>query len=89
MKTTLMIKCGLCLLISMVGFSATTHAGELVKIWPSSPPGYQTPPGEEGDKSKPTDRGVEGKPVIRIGNVSQPAVEVFLPPEGNVQGLRW
>ena len=43
------------MLISMVGFSATTPAGELVKLWPGSPPGYQTPPGEEGDKSKPND----------------------------------
>lgn len=72
------------LLLSL--FASSLHSGEVVKLWPGTPPGYQTPPGEEGDKSKPTDRGVEGKPVIRIGNVSQPAVEIFLPPEGERSG---
>lgn len=72
------------LLLSL--FASSLHSGEVVKLWPGSPPGYQTPPGEEGDKSKPTDRGVEGKPVIRIGNVSQPALEIFLPPEGQRSG---
>jgi acetyl esterase/lipase len=68
------------------GIVVTLHGGEMVKLWPDTPPGYQTPAGEEGNKSKPSDRGVEGKPVIRIGNVSQPALEVFLPPEGNRSG---
>lgn len=68
------------------GLASALQAGEMVQLWPASPPGYQTPAGEEGNKSKPSDRGVEGKPVIRIGNVSQPALEVFLPPEASRSG---
>jgi len=68
------------------GIVSALQGGEMVKLWPASPPGYQTPAGEEGNKSKPSDRDVEGKPVVRIGNVSQPALEVFLPPEASRSG---
>lgn len=80
-----MLKLTTTLLFSCL-ITSSLMAGETVKLWPGSPPGYQTPPGEEGNKSKPGDRGVEGKPVIRIGNVSQPALEVFLPPKDKRTG---
>jgi acetyl esterase/lipase len=72
--------------LELTNSNSVLQAGEIVKLWPGAPPGYQPPAGEEGDKSKPSDRGVEGKPVIRIGNVSQPAIEVFLPPEDRRSG---
>jgi acetyl esterase/lipase len=65
--------------LGMTSPIATSQAGESFMIWPKEPPGYQVPAGEEKNMSKPTDRGVEGKPVVRIGNVSTPTVEVFLP----------
>lgn len=75
-----------CLLLLMLFCGSSVYSGEVVRLWPDKPPGYQTPPGIEGDKSKPNDRGVEGKAVVRIGNVSQPAVEVFLPPKDKRNG---
>ncbi|MBN2506436.1 MAG: alpha/beta hydrolase [Verrucomicrobia bacterium] len=55
-------------------------------LWPQGAPGDTEPLGPEADTSKPTDRHVAGKPVIRVGNVSQPALSVYLAPSDKRTG---
>ncbi|MFM2216028.1 MAG: hypothetical protein RL240_346 [Planctomycetota bacterium] len=52
---------------------------QVIKLWESVAPGdtKQLPP--EGNTSKPQDRGVADRPVIRIGNVSSPELEIYEP----------
>ena len=50
-----------------------------VVLWPQTAPGDTNSLGAEGDMTKPTDRPVEGRRVIRIGNVSEPTLTVFRP----------
>jgi acetyl esterase/lipase len=56
---------------------------ELLNVWPDLPPGpaVQLPP--EADMTKPNEGKVAGQPVIRLGNVSTPTLEVFRPAEGS------
>jgi acetyl esterase/lipase len=65
---------------------ATAAALPPVELWPGTPPGEQKALGEEKDLSKPTDGLVAGKPVIRLGNVSKPTLQVFTPPQGQANG---
>jgi len=67
----------LCLLASMPG---TVGSGaETDDLWPGTVPGEKAPLTEERDMTKPTDRTVAGKPVLRLGNVSEPTITVFRP----------
>lgn len=55
-------------------------AGEApVKLWPGKAPGETGEIGEEKDFSKPGEGLVAGKPLIRLGNVSEPTLQVFRP----------
>jgi acetyl esterase/lipase len=50
-----------------------------IPIWPKGVPGV-TPPGnppDEVDTTKPTDNLIAGKPLIRLGNVSNPTITVY------------
>ena len=49
-------------------------------IWHGTPPGKIAAKGEEADTSGPNGRNVAGKPVIRLGNVSQPMITVYPAP---------
>lgn len=49
----------------------------VIKLWPETPPGGARDVGEERDSTKPTDRLVGGKAVIRTTNVSTPTLTVF------------
>ncbi len=52
-----------------------------VKLWPSKPPGRVVAIEPEADTSKPEERLVAGKSVIRLGNVSEPMLTVYSPPK--------
>ncbi len=59
----------------------------VIAIWPAIPPGdEQLELAAEVDTSGPQARQVAGESVIRLGNVSQPTLEVFLPAEGTANG---
>lgn len=70
--------------------AAVAPRGEIFDCWPQiwlgrlpgDPADLDLPP--EGDTSGPTGRLVAGRPVIRLGNVIRPQVEVFHPPGGAV-----
>ncbi len=49
-------------------------------LWPGTMPGDNAAKGEEIDTSKPNEGLVAGKPLIRLGNVSRPILQVFRPP---------
>lgn len=56
-------------------------------LWPETPPGpAAVVAGDEQDFTKPDDRLIAGKRIIKLGNVSRPQMQVFLPPEGKANG---
>jgi len=52
---------------------------EIIKLWPSKPPGPVREIGEERDTSGPDGGKVAGRSVIRLGDVSTPEAHVYLP----------
>jgi len=58
----------------------------VIKLWASVAPGDTKEYPAEGNTSKPQDRGVADRPVIRIGNVSSPELTVFMPPQEQKNG---
>jgi acetyl esterase/lipase len=49
----------------------------VVQLWPGQAPGEKGNLGEEKDMTKPTDNKIDGKPVIRLGNVSNPTLTFY------------
>lgn len=56
-----------------------------IQLWKNGAPGEPAVQGEEKDMTKPTDALVGGKPVIRLGNVTNPSL-TFYPAEKNPDG---
>ena len=48
-------------------------------LWPNGAPGAQPSAGPEGDMTTAKDNRPGGKPVIRIGNVSNPTLTLYTP----------
>ncbi len=61
-------------------------ASEPIALWPGVPPGDKGGLPPEADVTKPTDNVVSGKPVIRLGNVSNPTITVFPAPAEKATG---
>ena len=59
---------------------AADVAPKPITLWPGEAPGEKGDIGEEQDMTKPTDGLIEGKRVIRLGNVSRPTLTVHRPP---------
>lgn len=59
---------------------------EPIRLWPGAAPGETNQLGEEKDLTKPTDHRVAGRPVIRLGNVSQPTITVYPAPADKATG---
>jgi acetyl esterase/lipase len=51
----------------------------LIPLWPARAPGETNVVSTERDTSKPGEGLVAGKPVIRLGNVSQPSITIYRP----------
>jgi acetyl esterase/lipase len=60
--------------------------GSVIKLWPADAPGEKGGLPEEADTTKPTDNKVAGKPVMRIGNVSQPTITMYPAPKDIATG---
>lgn len=54
-------------------------------VWPGAAPGQAPSQAAETDTTKPTDHLVAGRPVIRLGNVSEPTLTLY-PPKGKNTG---
>ncbi len=65
----------------------------VVRLWTGDPPGPKhVVQGPEQDMTKPTDKLIAGRPIIKLGNVATPEMHVFLPQSlpggGDVRGGR-
>jgi acetyl esterase/lipase len=63
----------------LLSISALHAADAPIRLWDGPAPGEKEPVGEEKDTSQPGKGLVAGKPIIRLGNVSDPAMQVFRP----------
>ena len=50
-----------------------------VHLWPKGVPGGTTVSGPEKDTNGPNDKNIAGRPIIRLGNVSDPTLTVYRP----------
>lgn len=53
---------------------------KVITLWPDGAPGEKLPLPEEGNQTKPTDKATGGKPVKRLGNISNPTLTIYRPP---------
>jgi len=66
--------------LALLLFAAPTIAESkpiVLQLWPGKPPGEDKPLEKEYDLTKPGDRTIAGKPVIRLTNVSVPTLTVY------------
>lgn len=61
-------------------------ADTAVPLWPDKPPGERQALGPEQDLSKPNEGLVAGRQLIRLGNVTQPTLQVFRPDPAKANG---
>src|SRR5262245_42278393 len=66
--------------------SLASEPAKAIELWNGPAPGDKGDIGEEADTTKPTDRPVAGKQVIRLGHVSKPAVSIYRPPAAKDTG---
>src|SRR3954470_19045781 len=68
------VRCCLSLAIGF-GFAVAALAREpdaVINLWPDKPPGEPLKVAEEQDFTKPTDRLIAGRRIIKLGNVKNP-----------------
>ena len=74
-------------LAALAALSICTQAADApIRLWSHPAPGETGSVGEEKDTSKPGVGLVAGKPLIRLGNVSDPMLQVFRAPAGKNSG---
>jgi len=67
--------------IALVALCAASSMGAgPMRLWPGAAPGEKGGLGKEADTTKADGPLVAGRPVVRLGNVSDPTIEVFRPP---------
>jgi acetyl esterase/lipase len=71
------------LLVSVVFCAA---APEPLALWPKGAPGEINQFGEERDMTKPTDNQIAGRPVVRLGNVTNATLTIFPAPKDKDTG---
>lgn len=76
-----------CVLAGFPG-DAFLVAGEIetLNLWPARPPGEKKELPPESDRTKPDDKLVAGRRLIRLGNVSTPQIAVFRPAPEKANG---
>lgn len=76
------------LLCLLAWVAAAAHAEPLVQnLWPSAPPGTASQvQGEERDLTKPEDKLIAGRRIIKLGHVSTPQMHVYLPAKDKANG---
>src|SRR4051812_31965476 len=76
--------------LSALSLLATTALAieptKVIDLWPGQAPGEVKVDGPERDTSEPGKGLVAGKPLIRLGNVTKPQIQVFLPPKEKANG---
>lgn len=80
---------GLLLLGSLFIITSAGRVGEpqVIKLWPGEVPGPAAKvSGAETDMTKPDDKLIAGRRIIKLGNVSAPEMHVFLPAKEKANG---
>lgn len=72
--------CKLSCLFALITAALAAADSTPIPLWPGTPPGEKGGLGPEKDTTKPTDGLVAGKPVIRLGPVSNPAMTLYRAP---------
>lgn len=75
------------LLLSWIG-ALQAEPSSIHTLWPEGGMPGPAPhtEGEERDLTKPTDKRIAGKPIIKLGHVSRPEAHVYLPPGDSANG---
>jgi acetyl esterase/lipase len=68
------------------GSAAAREPDAVVKLWPGKAPGETVELPAEADTTNEKGQLVAGKRVIRLGNVSEPTLSVYLPPKDKQNG---
>src|SRR5437762_1529002 len=70
----------LCLVLAVnCGRAAFGSEATTVNIWPDKPPGKASELPPEADQTKPEDKLIAGRRIIKLGNVSTPQITIFRP----------
>lgn len=67
------------LFLAALALGAPPPPGPTLDVWPGRPPGETRTLPAEADQTRPTDKLVAGRPVLRLGNVSTPQLTVHRP----------
>jgi acetyl esterase/lipase len=84
MKRSALLLCAV-IAASLVGAGAQKPAWQpapghiTLSLWPNGAPGAPANPAPEIDATKPSDNLIAGKPLVRLGNVSNPTLTVYAP----------
>ena len=73
------------ILLSFVSHAAAEEI-ETLDIWPGKPPGETKTLPPEADQTKPADRLIAGRRIIKLGNVSTPQIAIYRPPAEKANG---
>jgi acetyl esterase/lipase len=52
---------------------------QTISLWPGTAPGESAALPPEGDRTKPTDALIAGRPIIKLANVSRPTIAIYSP----------
>ena len=74
-----MLRFALLSLLCSTGVAIAAEPAEVISLWPATPPGPAREVGEESDVTKPDDRLIAGRRIIKLANVANPEAHVFLP----------
>ncbi len=64
---------------ALLSVNVTANEPTVVKLWPGKAPGETKELPPESDRTKPTDRLIAGRKIIKLGNVSTPDIAIFRP----------
>lgn len=75
-----------CLIFSVLGSSDAARAQEVIPLWPGKPPGETKEFPPEADTTQPGDNLIDGRRLMRIGNVTTPTLTVYPAPADKANG---
>lgn len=80
------IRCCLSVVLAMVCVPSFADEPEVIDLWPNKPPGETQSLPPEADQTKPDDKLIAGRRIIKLGNVSTPQITVHLPDADKANG---
>lgn len=74
--------------VFFLALTSIAEAGDpiVLNVWPETPPGETKQLPAEADQTKPEDKLIAGRRIIKLGNVSTPQIAVYQPPEDKRNG---